>query len=136
MATIHPPVSPWGRFGLYSFLIERPSRQSSTRDRLVAIGRPVSRARSPTSWTARCDGSVGMIGISDFGSMQVLANLAENVEIPVYLQIDQGRGWTVDGHIELFHALSGPKKLDIGSYPRCSRAPGVERAGWGGPRCS
>ena len=65
-----------------------------------------------------------MIGISYFGSMQVLANLAENIEIPVYLQIDQGRGWTVDGHIELFHALSGPKKLDIGSYPRCSRAPG------------
>ncbi|MFE3152790.1 hypothetical protein ACFXJ6_40145 [Streptomyces sp. NPDC059218] len=29
-------------------------------------------------------------------------NLARNIDIPVCLQIDQGRGWTVDGHIELF----------------------------------
>src|SRR5215210_3193579 len=38
-------------------------------------------------------------------------NLARDIDIPVYLQIDQGRGWTVDGHIELFDVLKGPKKL-------------------------
>ncbi len=53
-------------------------------------------------------------------------NLARNIEIPVYLQIDQGRGWTVDGHIELFDVLKGPKKLDIGSYPPMQSRPWVE----------
>ncbi|MGC9670740.1 CocE/NonD family hydrolase [Planosporangium sp. 12N6] len=52
--------------------------------------------------------------------------LAENIDIPVYLQIDQGRGWTVDGHIELFNVLKGPKKLDIGSYPPMQSRPWVE----------
>lgn len=53
-------------------------------------------------------------------------NLARNIEIPVYLQIDHGRGWTVDGHIELFDVLAGPKKLDIGSYPPMQSRPWVE----------
>ena len=53
-------------------------------------------------------------------------NLARSIDIPVYLQIDQGRGWTVDGHIELFETLSGPKKLDIGSYPPMQSRPWVE----------
>jgi predicted acyl esterase len=53
-------------------------------------------------------------------------NLARNIDIPVYLQIDQGRGWTVDGHIELFDVLKGPKKLDIGSYPPMQSRPWVE----------
>lgn len=53
-------------------------------------------------------------------------NLAANIEIPVYLQIDQGRGWTVDGHIELFDRLCGPKKLDIGAYPPMQSRPWVE----------
>ncbi|MFI6875073.1 CocE/NonD family hydrolase [Streptomyces sp. NPDC050400] len=53
-------------------------------------------------------------------------NLARNIDIPVYLQIDQGRGWTVDGHIELFNALKGPKKLDIGSYPPMQSRPWIE----------
>ena len=53
-------------------------------------------------------------------------NLARNIEIPVYLQIDQGRGWTLDGHIELFDVLTGPKKLDIGSYPPMQSRPWVE----------
>lgn len=53
-------------------------------------------------------------------------NLAENIDIPVYLQIDQGRGWTLDGHIELFQTLKGPKKLDIGSYPPMQSRPWVE----------
>ncbi|GII85269.1 X-Pro dipeptidyl-peptidase [Sphaerisporangium siamense] len=52
--------------------------------------------------------------------------LAENIDIPVYLQIDQGRGWTVDGHIELFDVLKGPKKLDIGSYPPMQSRPWIE----------
>jgi hypothetical protein len=53
-------------------------------------------------------------------------NLARNIDIPVYLQIDQGRGWTVDGHIELFNTLGGPKKLEIGSYPPMQSRPWVE----------
>ncbi|MFD5122226.1 CocE/NonD family hydrolase [Streptomyces sp. NPDC058385] len=53
-------------------------------------------------------------------------NLAHNIDIPVYLQIDQGRGWTVDGHIELFNLLKGPKKLDIGSYPPMQSRPWIE----------
>lgn len=52
--------------------------------------------------------------------------LAENIDIPVYLQIDQGRGWTLDGHIELFNVLKGPKKLDIGSYPPMQSRPWIE----------
>ncbi|MGI5158788.1 CocE/NonD family hydrolase [Microbispora sp. CA-102843] len=52
--------------------------------------------------------------------------LAQNIDIPVYLQIDQGRGWTVDGHIELFDVLKGPKKLDIGSYPPMQSRPWIE----------
>ncbi|MFG1945437.1 CocE/NonD family hydrolase [Nonomuraea sp. NPDC048826] len=53
-------------------------------------------------------------------------NLARNIEVPVYLQIDQGRGWTVDGHVELFEVLKGPKKLDIGSYPPMQSRPWIE----------
>ncbi|MFD1505620.1 CocE/NonD family hydrolase [Georgenia yuyongxinii] len=53
-------------------------------------------------------------------------NLARNIDIPVYLQIDQGRGWTLDGHIELFNVLNGPKRLDIGSYPPMQSRPWVE----------
>jgi uncharacterized protein len=44
----------------------------------------------------------------------------------VWLQIDQGRGWTLDGTIELFNALEGPKKLDIGPYPPMQSRPFVE----------
>ena len=53
-------------------------------------------------------------------------NLAKNIEVPVWLQIDWGRGWTVDGTIELFNALKGPKKLDIGPYPPMQSRPWVE----------
>lgn len=52
--------------------------------------------------------------------------LAPNVDIPVYLQLDQGRGWTLDGTIELFHTLKGPKKLDIGPYPPMQSRPFIE----------
>lgn len=53
-------------------------------------------------------------------------NLATNIDIPVYLQINQGRGWTIDGTIELFHNLGGPKKLVIGPYPPMQSRPFVE----------
>ena len=52
--------------------------------------------------------------------------LAPNIDIPVWLQIDQGRGWTMDGTIELFDALKGPKKLDIGPYPPMQSRPFIE----------
>jgi predicted acyl esterase len=52
--------------------------------------------------------------------------LAGNIEIPVWLQIDQGRGWTLDGTIEIFNALKGPKKLDIGPYPPMQSRPFIE----------
>ena len=52
--------------------------------------------------------------------------LARSIEVPVWLQIDQGRGWTLDGTIELFNALQGPKKLDIGPYPPMQSRPFVE----------
>ena len=53
-------------------------------------------------------------------------NLAHNIDVPVWLQIDQGRGWTVDGTIELFHELRGPKKLTIGPYPPMQSRPWIE----------
>ena len=53
-------------------------------------------------------------------------NLATNIEVPVWLQIDWGRGWTVDGTIKLFNALKGPKKLDIGPYPPMQSRPWIE----------
>jgi predicted acyl esterase len=52
--------------------------------------------------------------------------LAQNIDIPVWLQIDQGRGWTIDGTIELFNSLKGPKKLTIGPYPPMQSRPWVE----------
>lgn len=53
-------------------------------------------------------------------------NLAESIDIPVWLQIDNGRGWTIDGTVELFNRLQGPKKLDIGPYPPMQSRPFVE----------
>ncbi|MFE2280365.1 hypothetical protein ACFXAE_24715 [Streptomyces sp. NPDC059454] len=52
--------------------------------------------------------------------------LAPNIDIPVWLQIDQGRGWTLDGTIELYNRLNGPKKLDIGPYPPMQSRPFIE----------
>jgi len=50
-------------------------------------------------------------------------NLARNIEIPVYVQINWGRGWTVDGSIELYRRLRGPKKLDLLPYPPMQERP-------------
>lgn len=52
--------------------------------------------------------------------------LAPNIDIPVWLQLDQGRGWTLDGTIELYNALKGPKKLAIGPYPPMQSRPFIE----------
>ncbi len=43
--------------------------------------------------------------------------LAPNIDFPVWLQINQDRGWTMDGTIELFNQLKGSKELTIGPYP-------------------
>lgn len=50
-------------------------------------------------------------------------NLARNIDIPVYVQINWGRGWTVDGSIELFRTLGGTKKLDLLPYPPMQERP-------------
>ena len=52
--------------------------------------------------------------------------VAKSIDIPVWLQIDQGRGWTLDGTLEVFNALKGPKKLDIGPYPPMQSRPFIE----------
>lgn len=52
--------------------------------------------------------------------------LAGNIEIPVWLQIDQGRGWTLDSTIEVFNSVRGPRKLSIGAYPPMQSRPFIE----------
>lgn len=52
--------------------------------------------------------------------------VAPQIDIPVFLQIDQGRGWTLDGTLEVFDRIPGPKKLDIGPYPPMQSRPFVE----------
>jgi predicted acyl esterase len=68
--------------------------------------------------TNPCDG--------DWYEEQNPIRLATNIDIPVYLQINQGRGWTIDGTIELFDVLKGPKKLEIGPYPPMQSRPWIE----------
>ncbi len=53
-------------------------------------------------------------------------NLAKNIDIPVYLQVNQGRGWTLHGTIELFVTLTCPKKLEICPYPGMQTRPMVD----------
>ena len=52
--------------------------------------------------------------------------LAHRIDIPVWLQLDHGRGWTLDGTIEVFNAVQGVKKLDIGPYPPMQSRPFIE----------
>lgn len=52
--------------------------------------------------------------------------LAPQIDIPVWIQLDQGRGWTLDGTIDLYESLTGPKKLDIGPYPPMQSRPFIE----------
>jgi uncharacterized protein len=53
-------------------------------------------------------------------------NLAAQIDIPVWLQLDQGRGWTLDSTIEVYQRLSGPKRLSIGPYPPMQSRPFIE----------
>jgi len=41
----------------------------------------------------------------------------EEVDIPVYLQMKWGRGWNIDGNLEVFERLKGPKKMDFLPLP-------------------
>lgn len=43
--------------------------------------------------------------------------VADQVEIPVYFQAKWGRGWNVEGTIEVFKRVKGVKKLDIQELP-------------------
>jgi predicted acyl esterase len=52
--------------------------------------------------------------------------LAGDIDIPVWLELNHGRGWTLDGMIEFYNALSGPKKLDIDPYPPMHSRPFIE----------
>ncbi|MER7796780.1 CocE/NonD family hydrolase [Microbacterium sp. NPDC096154] len=54
-------------------------------------------------------------------------NLAKNIDIPVWLKMEQGRGWTLDSTIETFNNIpSANKKLTIGPYPPMQSRPWVE----------
>ena len=53
-------------------------------------------------------------------------NLASNIDIPVWLQLDQGRGWTLDSTIETYNRIKGPKKLSVGPYPPMQSRPFIE----------
>jgi uncharacterized protein len=83
-----------------------------------------SLATSSIHWSTspRSSGSIAAAS----NAATVYGRMVSHCDIPVYLQIDQGRGWTVDGHIELFDVLKGPKKLVIGSYPPMQSRPWVE----------
>ena len=49
--------------------------------------------------------------------------LAPNIDIPVWLQIDQGRGWTMDGTIELYNCAEGPQEARHRPLPADAVAP-------------
>lgn len=53
-------------------------------------------------------------------------DLADKITVPTYLQIAQGRGWTMDGTINLYNTVQGPKKLDILGYPPMNSRPFVD----------
>lgn len=48
---------------------------------------------------------------------------AGEVTIPAYIQTKWGRGWTVEGTINTFQALRGPKKLDLQPLPPMQERP-------------
>ncbi len=49
--------------------------------------------------------------------------LADRVTIPAYFQVKWGRGWTVDGTIDCFQKVRGPKKLDLQGLPPMQERP-------------
>jgi predicted acyl esterase len=48
---------------------------------------------------------------------------ADRVKIPAYLSVKWGRGWTVDGTIDCFQAIQGPKKLELQPFPPMQERP-------------
>ncbi len=48
---------------------------------------------------------------------------AGRITIPVYLSVKWGRGWTVDGTIDCYHALKGPKWLELQPLPPMQERP-------------
>lgn len=48
---------------------------------------------------------------------------AARVNIPAYMSVKWGRGWTVDGTIDCYHALGGPKWLELNSLPPMQERP-------------
>ena len=54
-------------------------------------------------------------------------NLARNIDIPVWLQIDQGRGWTARRHDRALRRPARARRSSTSARTRrCSRAPSIE----------
>jgi hypothetical protein len=47
----------------------------------------------------------------------------QNVKIPTHLSVKWGRGWTVDGTIDCYLGVSGPKKLELQPLPPMQERP-------------
>ncbi len=50
-------------------------------------------------------------------------NKADKVTIPTYLSVKWGRGWAVDGTIDCFLKIRGPKKLELQPLPPMQERP-------------
>ena len=48
---------------------------------------------------------------------------ANRITIPVHISVKWGRGWTVDGTIDCYHALKGPKWLELHPLPPMQERP-------------
>jgi uncharacterized protein len=48
---------------------------------------------------------------------------ASRIKIPVHISVKWGRGWTVDGTIDCYHALKGPKWLELHPLPPMQERP-------------
>ena len=48
---------------------------------------------------------------------------ADRITIPVHMSVKWGRGWTVDGTIDCYHALKGPKWLELQPFPPMQERP-------------
>ncbi len=48
---------------------------------------------------------------------------ADRIKIPVHISVKWGRGWTVDGTIDCYHALKGPKWLELHPLPPMQERP-------------
>ncbi len=48
---------------------------------------------------------------------------AQRITIPVHISVKWGRGWTVDGTIDCYHAVQGPKWLELHPLPPMQERP-------------